>query len=286
MFIKCEICDRCVDTKDCKLREVAPELTGCDGYGTYSRSLKEKAVRKEEAIARAHAAKAKENLEKIAGIKKGDIVRLKSNPRSIMGCRGIPQYLADGNLTVLGVDSKVICDWDGGKPFRIPAHALKVVNPKADYSKPYIIALIGPSGSGKTTVATILKERFGLNCVESYTTRPKRSEDEGGHIFITEDEFKARYPKGADDPEIVAYTYYNGNHYFATHSQVNECEVYIIDPAGVHTLKKRYVGNKVIIPIWLYADSDVCMKRMLLRGDKAESAIQRKESKLRLCGQC
>ena len=47
-----------------------------------------------------------------------------------------------------------------------------------------IFCLVGPSGSGKTTVAKAL-EKHGYNVIQSYTTRPRRSENEWGHTFVT-----------------------------------------------------------------------------------------------------
>lgn len=53
-----------------------------------------------------------------------------------------------------------------------------------------IILLAGASGSGKTSVIELLEQRYGLKSVCSYTTREKRSENECGHIFVTEEELK------------------------------------------------------------------------------------------------
>ena len=52
----------------------------------------------------------------------------------------------------------------------------------------FLILLIGESGSGKTTLANQLNKQYGLKILNSYTTRPKRYEDESGHVFITEEE--------------------------------------------------------------------------------------------------
>lgn len=139
----------------------------------------------------------------------------------------------------------------------------------------FLILLVGPSGSGKTTIANILSKNYGLRSIESYTTRPARYIGETGHVFITDQAFHDMYPDGRDDPNIVAYTYFDGYHYFATKEQVENSEVYVIDPAGVKTLQKRYRGKKVLVPIWLDVDPETCKVRMLARGDSEEKVDER-----------
>lgn len=139
----------------------------------------------------------------------------------------------------------------------------------------FLIALIGPSGSGKTTVAESLQSTYGMESIESYTTRPMRYEGERGHTFITEEEFLKTYPEKEKSPEFVAYTEFNGYRYFATQSQVNSSEVYIIDPAGMKYLKERYKGPKKIITVWLDADELICSNRMVKRGDEVNSVSNR-----------
>ena len=53
------------------------------------------------------------------------------------------------------------------------------------------IVLIGPSGTGKSTVADKLTELYGLTLMQSYTTRPKRFENETGHTFEENARLKA-----------------------------------------------------------------------------------------------
>lgn len=139
---------------------------------------------------------------------------------------------------------------------------------------PYLVALIGRSGSGKTTVANVLESKCRFRSVESFTTRPKRSEEEKGHIFVTEEWFQKEFSEGANE-KIVAYTEFNGYRYFATESQINCSDVYIIDPEGVKSLKERYHGSKEIITIWFDASPEICKERMLSRGDSPEDVKKR-----------
>lgn len=91
-----------------------------------------------------------------------------------------------------------------------------------------IYLIVGRTGSGKDYLANLL-EKEGLNVVKSYTTRPKRSETEDTHIFITPEE-------AATFTDKVATTEINGHEYFATANQVNESDIYIIDPNGIKEL--------------------------------------------------
>ena len=43
--------------------------------------------------------------------------------------------------------------------------------------KPLVI-IMGRSGAGKTSVANAMRDAYGWTQIESYTTRPRRSEDE------------------------------------------------------------------------------------------------------------
>lgn len=132
-----------------------------------------------------------------------------------------------------------------------------------------IIALVvGPSGCGKTTVCEKLGEKYGLKQVHSYTTRPRRPSETAGHIFIDESEMP-------DKAEMCAYTYYNGNHYFATHKQVDEADLYVIDPAGVKAFNKWYRGKRIPKVISIYTPTVDRMVRMLKRGDTPEQVQAR-----------
>ena len=103
--------------------------------------------------------------------------------------------------------------------------------------KDIICLLVGPSGSGKTTIANKLSEEKGWKVLQSYTTRPKRYSNETGHIFVSEEEFE-QYKN-----DLCAYTEFDGYKYWATNQQVDESEIYIIDPAGVDFL---FFKNKIM----------------------------------------
>ncbi|MCD3216893.1 guanylate kinase [Clostridium botulinum C] len=120
-------------------------------------------------------------------------------------------------------------------------------------NKPKIILVLGQSASGKSTLIEEM-EWYGYKAVQSYTTRPKRTKDEKGHIFVKESDYtfiqdnktnEVRiYDKLGNEVNIVAYTYFNENHYWATMDQVVGSTYYIIDKAGVDDFIDK-VGDKV-----------------------------------------
>lgn len=137
----------------------------------------------------------------------------------------------------------------------------------------FLVALCGKSGSGKTTVASYLAGYMGWKSIESYTTRPRRKLDEQGHIFITNEEFDR-----IRDEEMIVYTEFDGHHYCATMGQVEEAQIYVIDPAGIRELDKRYCGEKRIITVFIEVDDHTLMERMMQRGDGKEKAEKRAEN--------
>lgn len=127
---------------------------------------------------------------------------------------------------------------------------------------------IGRSASGKTTVANILENVGGYNQLQSYTTRPKRTEDEVGHTFISNEEFDML-------ENIIAYTEYNGNRYCCTVEQLDEADLYVIDVPGVETLLERYQNDRPIIVVYFDANIRTRIDRMFDRHDCDAAIVSR-----------
>lgn len=87
-----------------------------------------------------------------------------------------------------------------------------------------IYLIVGPSGSGKTMVANRLEEKYRLKQVLSYTERPPRFEGEGGHTFVTPEEFDKL-------ENLCAYTVFDGHRYGVPAEMVEVSDIYVIDPA-------------------------------------------------------
>lgn len=131
-----------------------------------------------------------------------------------------------------------------------------------------LILLVGASGSGKSTIADIFVNEIGLEVVQSYTTRPPRTPDEKGHTFISQNEFQKL-------ENLVAYTNFNGFEYCATQAQVDNADIYVIDPAGIEYFKENYNSDRPYIVVLIQANPDVCYSRMINRGDSPEYAKSR-----------
>ena len=97
-----------------------------------------------------------------------------------------------------------------------------------------LFCIVGRTGAGKDTITNAVADKFNLNVVKSYTTRPKRSVDEDTHIFIKPEDFELY------QNDIVAYTEINNYKYFCTRQQLDDADFYIIDPNGIDYLTKAY----------------------------------------------
>lgn len=138
-----------------------------------------------------------------------------------------------------------------------------------------IFLFVGKTNTGKDTIANELVNRFGYKLLRSYTTRPKRINETNEHIFISDDEIKNYTEK------MVAYTKIGEYKYFATIDQLEESDIYIIDPNGVLDLKLT-MGlnfpdkNFKFITIFINTPNDYIRKqRSEKRGDDNKVYLKR-----------
>lgn len=104
--------------------------------------------------------------------------------------------------------------------------------------------------------------------MNSYTTRPQRYPGETGHIFVSDERFDKL-------ENICAYTKFDGYRYCATQEQIEDADIYVIDPDGVDYFKSKYKGKKEIITVELLAQRPVRYARMRSRGDSFFKTIKR-----------
>lgn len=137
-----------------------------------------------------------------------------------------------------------------------------------------IFLIVGCSGSGKTTITEQLEQKYGLKSIQSYTTRKPRYEGESGHTFVSDEEFDKL-------TDIVAYTEFAGNRYCATAEQVENNDLYIIDPKGVDFFMKAYKGSKTPKIIFISSNLTTRYERMVGRAEtKGKSHQEAIESSL------
>ena len=127
--------------------------------------------------------------------------------------------------------------------------------------------IVGASGSGKTTVANVLEEKYGYKQLQSYTTRPMRTENEIGHIFVND----AFFDQLAN---FIGYTSYGDYRYGATAEQADNSDLYVIAPAGVEFLRKHYNGKPVKV-ITITSPVHTRISRMEQRGDEFSKIMER-----------
>lgn len=143
-----------------------------------------------------------------------------------------------------------------------------------------LFCIIGRTSSGKTSLTKEVAKQLNLKIVKSYTTRPLRSgeiEAESDHYFISEKD----YPQYKDD--IVAYTEINGYRYFTTNKELNDADLYVIDPKGYYMLLFKVYVDKILngvppVPIYIALDHDIARKRASNRGDALEDWDERYQS--------
>ena len=137
-----------------------------------------------------------------------------------------------------------------------------------------IFLIVGCSGSGKTTITEQLEQKYGLKSIQSYTTRQPRYDGETGHIFISDEEFDKL-------TDMVAYTEFAGNRYCATAEQVENNDLYIIDPKGIDFFMQSYKGSKTPKIIFISSNLTTRYERMVGRAEtKGKSHQEAIESSL------
>ena len=131
-----------------------------------------------------------------------------------------------------------------------------------------VLLIVGASGSGKTTIADKLSEMYNLKVLPSYTTRPKRYKDETGHTFVSKEEFDKL-------TDVVAYLKRYDAEYCATAQQIEDYDLYVVNPEAAINLKEKYKGSKKIEIVYIETSVEARYKNMISRGDNCRSAIKR-----------
>lgn len=129
-----------------------------------------------------------------------------------------------------------------------------------------VFLIVGESGSGKDTLVSKICKDNNLTQILSYTTRPRRENEEDTHIFISSADV-AKYKN-----EMVAYTQIGEYEYFATLSQLKESDFYIIDYEGIKYMHSLNLDMSDIrfVTIFIHTPREIREKRTLTtRKDNA-----------------
>lgn len=133
-----------------------------------------------------------------------------------------------------------------------------------------LILIIGASGSGKTTLCEEMNKRYGLKQIPSYTTRPMRTPDEVGHIFVNQVGFDSVRN------DLIAYAKTEGYEYGVTKALL-ECEAYsfyVIDNTGVKYLRENYHGERPFISVFIDCPLSTRYERMRKRGNNTKESLE------------
>lgn len=128
------------------------------------------------------------------------------------------------------------------------------------------IMIVGRSGCGKDTLAYCLTKNHGLKQLISTTTRPPRYTGETAHVFVSEEEANKM-------TERVAETVINGYQYFATKQQLDESDIYVIDPKGLRDVCDR-APDVDLCMVYVYASYKTRRKRAIDRAEDKEEAAR------------
>lgn len=139
-----------------------------------------------------------------------------------------------------------------------------------------VTVIVGRMGSGKTTLAKKMEE-LGWKRMVTYTSRPPREGEKFGedYYFLSTKDFETLID--ADYfAEVTMYQvtedegwyYGSAKHAYSDKDNV----VVVLNPSGVYQLRKKGLNIRVI---WLDPDSDLCLHRVIVRGDDKKEIARR-----------
>lgn len=133
--------------------------------------------------------------------------------------------------------------------------------------KKELFLVVGESGCGKDYSIDKLCKEFNKKKVVSRTTRARRPNEEGTHLFVTDKQADEEFNKA------IAKTIINNNRYYVLEEDLIDKTFYVIDVKGVHNMqdKDKYNTTTVCIGVNPFKRS----YRMFKRGDKIKDIVFR-----------
>ena len=126
-----------------------------------------------------------------------------------------------------------------------------------------VILLVGKTSSGKSSLIKKICDRKGYTQLTSYTTRPKRSQQDTDHIFVDVEQ----YLRDKESGDIIAETEIAGNYYYATRNQIYEADFYTVDPIGRDVLLSMDLPGIRFVTVYITCPDNLREERALKRGD-------------------
>ncbi|MDO4902751.1 MAG: AAA family ATPase [Limosilactobacillus sp.] len=134
----------------------------------------------------------------------------------------------------------------------------------------HVYVICGPAGAGKTTVANYLRDQYGMHQVITHTTRaPRQNEVDGvSYHFETSESIQKLH--------LLESVTYDGSRYGSSLEGLEEGwkqgqdDVIVLDTKGAATYCDK-LGDQVTVIFITVQDKDKLIKRMVDRGDDADS---------------
>ena len=126
-----------------------------------------------------------------------------------------------------------------------------------------VLLVVGRTGSGKSSLIKKLCERSGLIALQSYTTRPKRSETDNDHTFVSVED----YLRAKENGEIAVDGEIAGNYYYSTIEQLYNSDLYTINPKALDRLLALNLPNIRFVVVYISCPDKIREERAMKRGD-------------------
>lgn len=99
--------------------------------------------------------------------------------------------------------------------------------------------LVGPSGTGKSTMASILRDSYGMKRCITTTTRPPRPHEIDGEDY--------HFVSSMDGLDLFERADFGGYTYGITKDELCKGDFLILDPQGVAFYRQHYPGPVTVI---------------------------------------
>ena len=169
------------------------------------------------------------------------------------------------------------------------------LNSASAHLRGLLFVLVGPSGVGKNAIIErVLSQLPSLRRLPTYTTRPKRPNEEEGrdHFFVTPERFQAMVTEGAfiEHQEVHSGKFY-GTPYRELHDGLRQGAHLIadIDIRGTTAIRAIFPDNLISIFV-LPPSRDALRERIMQRGNMdaadLEDRLKRAEEELQRADEC